>query len=1681
MLCFTVSAPFYAIQYEMPVAELWKNTYFRRAVKAAACIIGVIIFLIIALAVALQFPHVQNYIAQKALSPISEKTHTRIELGSVTISLPNSVVLKNIFIEGQERDTILSIGEVKADVNLFGLLFRSIHISNIRIDTLTAHVTRSLPDSAFNFDFLIYALNSDTAAPTPSPDTSRGSGWTIALSGLALRGINASYDDEVSGMNVHGHLGALDVSMDKFDIEKQQFLIGSIKLQNTTVVVIQSKEAPPDSSRSGTTDIGLGTVSLSNIHLLYENTAAGTRYEADLGTSYLSTDRIDIPLKRISLKQFSLANTSLRVTQPAATHETAAASDTAGLAWIFSLDELNLGLNTLQYDVNGSEHKRGFDPNHLLIRGFTLDAENIYLSSTRASAYIKHSSLNDHSGLQIRDFSFYAVFDSVHAQLSNFLLETPSTTIRQDILLTYPSLSVLKNHPGDVKLNISVDDSHIGISDVLLFNPSLPLKQSDRTIGIAAALSGYVKDMHIEKMTTTAGDFTVIDITGTVRGLPDAKKALYDITIQKVVSGRNDIRMFVVDTLLPKALAVPSSMNMTGVFKGTINDFTASTNIWTTIGSIAAQASLRGGGSSRSSRWNANVAIDNFDLGALTNDTEALGPLTLKASADGTGMKKEDINAQITINVDKAVLLGYPYRNLSVNGTAGTEMFDGSIELRDSNIVFLYDGIVNISKDHPAYKFTFDLKGADLHKLRLSEDEIRVSAALVSDLTGRGINDINGHVDVRNVVIIKNGKRFAVDSLIYASVKKDKETHISIESTIFGATFDGTIALGNLPDALKQHFGRYFTVHDTAAAAPADSQSFTFKIELRDPEMITDVFIPSLTRIDAGVIEGNYNSVKNNLNVNIGLNSLAYNDMTIDSLLFTISSDTRQFRSALHVGSMADPQFIITNVDVNSTIEHDSIDVSVQSKDGRGGTKMRLAGIINSIEDGYQFRFKPDGVVFQNSTWSIAPDNYVRIGKDQLIAHHVVLSDTGQSVSLQSTDETNKRSPLKIDFSKFRLATLSQIVERDSGFLGGTIDGTIELRNLDKAMAFTSGLSINNFAFVHKPVGDIALRANNQTANVYDISMELTGSGNRVGMQGQYRTIDSVSALDLAFDFAALNLASIEPFTFGSVTRLSGTMTGALRVTGTTSKPSLSGSLKFAETGFNPSALDSYLRLNSGEIGFDARGIELRSLTFTDTLGNTASIGGYLNTADYKYFSFDMSVRTKNFLLMNKPPDPKALYYGTVYIDSDIRVKGTQTRPVIDVQARLAKGTAVTFVLPESGADVQDQEGIVSFVDMKNPGNPIMTRKAPAQTVDDSLKNKFGGIDLTSNIEVTKDSKLRIFVDPVSGDSLIVQGDATFSVGMDPSGKLSLTGRYEISKGSYQVSFSNLIKRDFAIEKGSSLTWFGTPFDANVDITAIYTVKTSTLDLVQDQIAGMSQEDRTKYRQELPIQVFLEMKGRLLKPEIRFRIDLPEEQRGALGGTIYAKLSQVNEQESELNRQVFSLLVLGRFVSSDPFASAYEGSGLSSIARSSVSRLLTAQLNSLSQKYVKGVDVNVGLESGQDYSTGAAENRTQLQVALSKSLFDERVTVQVGGNVDLEGPRSQQNSLNSFAGDIKVGYKLTEDGRWQMQVFRQSAYEGVIEGDLTETGVGLVFTIDYDKLVGLTIKPDRENKEDESK
>jgi hypothetical protein len=443
-------------------------------------------------------------------------------------------------------------------------------------------------------------------------------------------------------------------------------------------------------------------------------------------------------------------------------------------------------------------------------------------------------------------------------------------------------------------------------------------------------------------------------------------------------------------------------------------------------------------------------------------------------------------------------------------------------------------------------------------------------------------------------------------------------------------------------------------------------------------------------------------------------------------------------------------------------------------------------------------------------------------------------------------------------------------------------------------------------------------------------------------------------------------------------------------------------------------------------------------------------------TKYYKDFSFALDLTTNDFRLLNTTENDNELFYGQVGVNAAVKIRGTMLEPVIDARLGLSDGSDFTYVVPQNDATVMEGEGIVRFVDKTFKNDKFMKGINHADTV----KSKFVGLNLTARIELTDRESFKVIIDPTTGDQLAVKGNTTLTLSMDPTGDMNLSGRYEISEGTYNLSFYKFLKREFKIEKGSTMTWSGDPLNAEMDIAAIFEVETAPIDLLANQLQGSDESEQNRYKQRLPFLVYLDISGQLLKPEIAFRLDMPMADRNYMGGNIYSRLQDINTREADLNKQVFALLILKRFISDNPFENQ-GSSGLEGTARTSVSKMLTEQLNRLSEN-VRGVELSFDVKSYEDYSSGEAQGQTELQLGLSKNLFNDRLVVKVAGNVDVEGENTNRD-VTDFIGDLALEYKLTEDGRFRITGFRSGNYD-MIDGELTETGAGLIYIKDYNLL-----------------
>ena len=276
----------------------------------------------------------------------------------------------------------------------------------------------------------------------------------------------------------------------------------------------------------------------------------------------------------------------------------------------------------------------------------------------------------------------------------------------------------------------------------------------------------------------------------------------------------------------------------------------------------------------------------------------------------------------------------------------------------------------------------------------------------------------------------------------------------------------------------------------------------------------------------------------------------------------------------------------------------------------------------------------------------------------------------------------------------------------------------------------------------------------------------------------------------------------------------------------------------------------------------------------------------------------------------------------------------------------------------------------------------------------------------------------------------------------------------------------NVIKRKFDIKKGSYILWTGEPTEADVNITAVYKTDAAPIDLVESLLGDKTPEARNTFKQKIPFETELMMKGELLKPEITFDIILPDGNNSVSTEIINltkAKLAQIRQEPSELNKQVFALLLLNRFIGENPFSSDAGGSDANSLARQSVSKILSQQLNNLAADLIDGVELNFDLESTDDYTTGQRENKTDLNVGVSKRLLNDRLKVTIGSTIGLEGPQQANQETNKIAGDVTLDYQLSKDGRYRVRAYRKNDYQVALQGQVVETGVAFIITIDYNK------------------
>ena len=1635
--------------------------------------------LIILVVVIIQFPGPQNYLTDKITTYLSKKINSKVELGSIHIAFPKDISLTDLYVEDLHKDTLLYAHSLKINFNLFDLFSKKLRLKDVYVENLTAHIYREFPDTIFNYSFIPTAFSGKTDVPVEKDTTQ--SEFEFSIGNVVLNDIFLTYRDTLSGTNARLRLGNFETSFDEFALNEKKIHIENINLKNTIAFIAQSAPLKKDTTESQPFeyDLNLRSIELREVKATYLNLQEQQDLRADIGTLKVESEKLDLKQERIDLKRIFLSRSAIayrlnkNITADSvkeAVTQKEASGDEKKSNWIIDLDDLTLESNAIAYDnQNELPSTHGFDANHLHVRNVNIEAEDIHIAPESIQLALNDMSLNEQKGFMLRQFTTELTYDKHQIELNKLKIETNKSSISNYLRIGYSSISSIADSIGSLETSVNLQNTTVSVADILLFKPDLFIGSKmhinpNTLVRLNCKINGTVDNLLVNQLDLSTFNNTSVSVKGQLQKIRDPKLMFADVELMGLHTGRSDVKNMLDTTLVPKDFIIPEEIQLKGSFQGYIQNFDGQVQAVTSFGNAFAKIKMAPSKGNKESSYEAYADIDHFDIGKLLNKQDLIGPFSVKTTIKGEGFTDSTLHASLSTIVEEAVFKNYAYKNLRVDGVLHKKSFDGKASIDDKNLSFQYAGKIDIDSLHPHYQFTFDLKGADLKALNLSEEELRVSTIVQSDLQKENEGNITGTAAIKNTLILKKEQKYTLDSIVLTSVYTEDGADISLSSEIMNARVSGDIRLSELPQTLKKQFAHYFDIPRNDPSDATHEQKFNFELNLVDPTLLTEGFVPGLEKLTPFSAKGMYNSETSNIQLQMDLAQLVYSTIVIDSLELKINSTTEQLNCELSLAEISNPTLKLENINFRSQLHANNIDFQFQTAKDDKTKMLSVSGQLKSEQEIYTLQLEP-ALILNNTNWTVAPGNYLQFGKKGMVAHQFLISHNQESI-LVNSQTASGQAPLEVRLKSFELTTLSKIIENKKELVKGTIDGNVILKKEQQSPVFTSDISIKNLVFNEIPTGNIRLIADNsELPKKYNVKLNISGNGNDVQVNGFYNAGSKEPLLNFLLDIRHLNLQTIEAYTFGQVTQMSGAIDGKIHITGSTGSPDLKGSVHMNTSAFRAKFLDSYLRVEDERITLENKKISFDSFTLVDSLNNKAIIDGYADINNLKSIPFDLRLKANDFLALNTTEEDNPLYFGTLYLDSDLQLKGTTDHPVISGKLGLNKGTVITYVKPESTYGKNESKGIVEFIDTLEIQKNIMTRKKKEEEVSSTK-----GIKINTFIHFDKDAELKMLVDRVAGDSLYIKGSGQLEFNMDEAGKMNLTGKYRINEGGYHLTINDFIKKNFTIAKGSSVTWSGDITDPYVDINAIYKVKASPVDLIQDELTGADQLERNKYRTLMTFLVYLKMNGFVSTPEISFDIQQPANERSALNGAVNAKLSELRGDESQLNKQVFALLALNRFLGEDPLESSGAG-GLSSTSRASASRILTQQLSNLSEKYVKGVDLNLGVNSYEDYSSGQLEGRTQLQLGVSKTLLNDRVTVQVGGNVDVEGEKAKQNNASNVAGNISIEYKLTDDGRYKLKGFRENEYENPIEGELTKTGFGIMYRRNYNKLKELFSKP----------
>ena len=1304
----------------------------------------------------------------------------------------------------------------------------------------------------------------------------------------------------------------------------------------------------------------------------------------------------------------------------------------------------------LTYDVlSEPQTTEKFNASHIGIQNLSASISLKALRNDSLNAIVRRLSFEEQSGFRLEKLGMKLTADNNHLNVNGFNINLPSSSLTLDsVEVRYDSLQNLPKMTDDVVFKGQLNGRFV-LSDVASILPVL--KEMNEPLNLSAEFKGAGKDVEIPSLSLSDRRYLNIKGKASVQNWAAKQNMYLQANLTNLSVTKSGIGYFMNNLTgsVPPILQRLEFVQFRGTADGYLRNLLVNGSLQTRAGSLRADM-LINTDENLNRTYTGGLVSDNLHLGTLLGDNK-FGQTNFNIELEGFNYQNKYPESNIKGVISSLEYSGYRYENITMDGLYKDGGFNGHLALDDENGAIQINGSFNTSRRVSDFNLQASVKNLRPNELNISDKYVDsdISLLLTANFTGSSINDMNGSIRLDSLVMnAPEDQGYALDNLTILAGQVGSEKEVRIQSPFLTATVRGDYSYQTIPASVVQIAQRYIPSLVTLKKKYRQSlnNNFKFDIQLHDAELFNKMFFVPVEMHFPASLKGYVSDLNGQLRIEGSFPGLTYNGTRYESATLLFENPGDHIKCQIRGGMLMNSGAML-NLSLDTEAQENRLRTVLN---WGNNTDVTYGGQVSAVTHFYKtegpnpilqadVEILPTTVVLNDTVWNIR-SSHVAVDSGRVYVDNFLFERPGQHLRIDGKITQEPTDSCIIDLKNIDVQYVLDIVQFDDIEFGGLATGKVHLKNILDVPDMRTHLKVHNFAVNKGLMGEADIRG------AWDNELP----GIRLEAQMEEKNLSSthvtgfvspqLKALDLHINADSTNLDLLVPYFDGIFSELDARATGFVRLHGGFKTLDFDGGVK-VNLDAKVDALNTYIQLHNDSVHLRPGEFALHNARIFDREGNSGRITGALRHTHLKNLNYQFDIQSNNLLLYHTTDPGDMLFYGKVYGTGTLSLDGGNN--AMNVDANLTTGPKTTFTYVTGLTTEATSNQFITFVD-KTPKRVQDDIKTEFYHFSDaSQKEEDDGppmdLRIQMNIDATPDANMKVVMDPVAGDNITARGNGNFQVSYYNKGDFRMFGNYTIDSGMYKLSMQEIIRKDFSLQSGSTVTFTGDPYQANLDVQAVYTVNSVSLsDLSTD--ASLNQST-------VKVNCLMNLTGSLASPTIKFDLELPtisEEDRELV--------RSATSTEEQMNTQIIYLLGIGKFYAYD----YNENTNQSSSATSSLAfSTLSGQLNNMLSQVMENKNWNIGA----NFSTGQEGwSDVEAEAILSGRLLNNRLLI--NGNF---GYRENVMANTNFVGDFEAVWLLTKNGEFRLRGYNQTNDRYFTKSTLTTQGIGFIYKKDFNR------------------